>query len=69
VRDVASTLVKWSGDDVVRGLPHDADAATGRLDMNFTEHPSHYLRAQYDALRGFYQLAAEQHLATAMWWD
>lgn len=41
VRDVASLLAKWNGDDVVRGLPKDAHAAKQLVGMNDLEdHPS-----------------------------
>jgi hypothetical protein len=70
VRHVALVLATCTGDDLVRELPPNAADAARLVGMSeFSCHPSEYLRTHYDALRRFYEDAAQQGLATAMWWD
>ncbi len=69
VREVATVLAEWTGADAAHAIPRDAEQAQRLLGMEYVIHPGPDLGRNYAALRRFYGEAAEQGLATAMWWD
>ncbi|MEW1892986.1 DUF1877 family protein [Streptomyces sp. IBSBF 3010] len=69
VAEIATALAAIDWDAAIAALPADAQEAATVLGMNVTGDPRPYLAGHFEALRAFYQRAAERRLTVVSWWD
>ncbi|MFE2936864.1 DUF1877 family protein [Streptomyces sp. NPDC059278] len=69
VAEIATTLAAVDWEAAIAALPAGAQEATTALGMNITGDPRPYLTCHFEALRTFYQQAAERRLTVVLWWD
>ncbi|MFJ4900838.1 DUF1877 family protein [Streptomyces sp. NPDC088727] len=69
VAEIATTLAAVDWEAAIAALPAGAQEAATAMGMSITGDPRPYLTGHFEALRIFYQQAAERRLTVVLWWD
>ncbi|HEX2907175.1 MAG TPA: hypothetical protein VHO69_09970 [Phototrophicaceae bacterium] len=69
VQLVAKNLQEVVADTLFAWIPKDLAEANAVLRTDLTVHPKIYYPQMFHQLRQFYQTAAQNNMATVMWWD
>ncbi|WP_405406684.1 DUF1877 family protein [Streptomyces sp. NBC_01104] len=69
VAEIAATLAAVDWEAAIAALPADGQEAAAVLGIDITGDPRPYLTRHFEALRTFYQQAAERRLTVVLWWD